>query len=609
MNIQKRLIAFAFMLGISSVAWGAIPPPPVNQNLGIPDTVFSFQNANVCQNCHDGNPPVGVPVNPGVNEDRHHLNVDPLGTGTTGRLADGSPDFPPFRDPDGDGINNEYLTCTSCHVFEINPATGENEIVNNFRNCLNCHEWTEGDTSVHHRTEQAQQGSCFACHGSLVRGIDVDTLEGKRPDPENPGQTIPVTISSTAPNMITPWRSAKPNGDDRPENISSAGEKPGSCAYCHNTATGSGLNPDGSGGTPEEFTLQDGTTIMIDIFTNMDNHHGTGFFAEQKCAWCHSGVDMQGNQSDFLQDARAIRTCQRCHDVPTLHNIEFDAVGDGLQAGREEPYYGHVGNTANCWGCHGHNNTVVGPNGELLDPRTLEPIVNQSVSSVSNSIQSASSLSIQSASSLSNQNVGGAELPDVNVSSAVVPTIKSLSIQSIPNGTDTVITATGTSFTNTAEFTRSDGSKYDYTYTSEVHLTDSDGNITVIEPTAQDYSTLEFVVPSTMPVGYYDVAIHKAFLHTAPLGLSITPAIQVGQALIYTPYGPLVIISGAGFSEGLELSRIKGFGTTLVDQNGTPAARIYAWSDDLIIAHFYDEPTSVTITNIFNEKVVPLTRY
>ncbi len=573
MKILKHLIAGAFMLGISSMASAAVPPPPVNQNIGIPDTVFSFQDASVCNNCHGGNPPIGVPVNLADNKDRHHKKV--------GEPIDGQPDFPPFPDANGDGINEATFDCYNCHALEFNPATGMNELVQNFRNCLNCHVWQAGDTSVHHRTIWAQEGTCFKCHGGIVRGIDVATLTGKMPSAADPNVFVPVRIMDYATTMITPWRSGKPDGDDRI--VNAAGTSPGNCNFCHNT--GDGLPGAPTGGTPEVFTLQDGTTTTIGIFTNIENHHGTGFANEGKCAWCH--IQDAANQAGTIADE--IKSCQRCHDQATLHNIEFDAVGDGTQPGQEEAYFGHIGNVANCWGCHGNNQSA-------------------------DSLTDADSLTNQS---VSNNTVSG------DPTTSLVPTLNTLTIQSVPSGEDTVITATGTHFTNDFSFT-SNGETIHVTYLPEVNLTDSSGNFTAITPTTMDATTLTFTLPASMPADSYYVTIrkyanytHEDFIqynglgnqHTNPLNLVVTPSMLATNAFIYSPYGSLVVLFGTGFTDSLGMYGVMGGQTELVDQNGNPPITMYAWQDNMIVALFDENPESVKVTNIYGEKTFDLELY
>ncbi len=598
MKILKHLIAGAFMLGISSMASAAIPPPPVNQNLGIPDTAFSHFSQELCQACHWASakgldPLSGAPVKPGLNPNRHHLLV--------GEPADGNPDFPPFRDPDGDGINNATLNCYSCHIInnanvDINTAVLEGIIELNYRNCLNCHGIPSnqvGRTTVHHKTELAQTGFCFRCHGGLVRGINVDTLEGKKPDPNDVAGTVPVVIPEYRPSIITPWRSNKPNRDF--SITSSAGTNPGNCNFCHNTAEGSGgpgagLISGDQGGTIEVVNLPDGSTFNAPILTNAQNHHNTGFFGENKCAWCHE-ID-----GDFQTGSLAIRVCQRCHDRSTLHNIEFDAVGDGIAPGREEPYYGHIGNEANCWGCHGNNKQVQNEDGEWVDPRTNLGVTNQGVV------------------------VSNDENARISVSSALIPTINTLSTQTVGTGEEVQITISGTNLVNSSltrtlkrdengQLMRDENNEFitidtPVVWKSEVVVRDKNNNVIVIEPDYQDTNKLEFTLPGTLAKGVYQVSLKKAGQVSNPIGLTVVPSITVQQAFVYTPFGNLAIISGSNFME-----TVQGMTYKMVDQNDQAPLIVYVWRDDLIIALFGDTPDSVTIEHIFDKKTIPLTRY
>ncbi len=598
MKILKHLIAFAFILGMSSMAGAAPQPPPVNQNLGIPDSNFENFPVNLCVTCHhaykeeDPNAIIGerprnnAPVKPGYNPDRHHTVMDKQRYPEK-NIIDGMPDFPPFRDADGDGVADTNYTCYNCHKILTDIETGETEldavILPNFRNCLNCHK-RERDSraTVHHATELAQTGFCFRCHGGLVRGIDVDALEGKKPDStsSDPMATVPVKIPTYQPSIITPWRSNKPNGDDT--TVSTANAEPGNCNFCHNSIDGND-----EFGTPEPITLNDGSTIMVNIFTNKENHHNTGFFTENKCAWCHL---LEFGQEGIQQDGYAIRICQRCHDRSSLHNIEFDAVGDGTQPGAEEPYFGHIGNFKNCWGCHGNNNTVIGENGELLDPATLEVIISQSTDN--SQLMSAKN----------------------SISTAIIPTLTSLNELSVQEGSEVLMTATGNNFENTSTINVVDPDTnqvvtIDKLWTSKIIIQDKNNNMITIEPITISNTTLEFTLPATLPAGSYDVMIKKAGNFTNALKLVIKPSIKVMQSFVFTPYGGLAVIAGYDFTDASASLVNIGAGLSIVNQDGEKPVRVYIWNDELIVAHFQDIPTSVTITNMSDEKTVPLTIY
>ncbi len=601
MKILKHLIAFAFILGMSSMASAAIPPPPVNQNLGIPDTSFSNFDQTLCQACHwasyRGIPTLsGAPVKKGYNPNRHHLAV--------GTEIDGKPEFPPFRDSDGDGQNDTHFNCLNCHIVvtegvDIETAILADVIVYNYRNCLNCHSRDAGPLTVHHATDLAQTGFCFRCHGGLVRGIDVDTVTGKKPDPDNVGETVPVDIPTYSPSIITPWRSAKPNGDGSQKNH--ANTSPGNCNFCHNTAEGA---PDGGngagtilgdeGGTMQVVNLPDGSTFNAPILTNAQNHHNTGFFEDNRCTWCHI-ID-----GSFQTGGYAIRACQRCHDRTTLHNIEFDKDGDGVVAGGEEAYYGHIGNQKNCWGCHGNNKKVQDENGDWVDARDTLGV------------------------DIYSQGVVVSDEDNARISSvvkALIPTINSLSTQTVSSGVEATITIDGMNMVNSSL-----SKEYEYgedgailldenrkpisqtitnTWTSEVVVTDKNNNNVVIVPDYQDTNKLEFTLPATLAPGFYQVSLKKEGHVSNPIGLTVTPAIAVRQAVVFTPYGGLVIMSGLNFMDALP----NGMTYKLIDQDGNAPKRIYLWRDDFIIALFDNIPESVTVDNLYNEKTIPLTRY
>ena len=549
MKILQHIIMFFTFMCASVVVSAAVQPPPVNQNIGIPDTSFNFFDESLCKSCHhaaqnDEDPLNNAPVNRGYNPDRHHLSV--------GQPIDGRPDFPPFRDADYDGVNDSVFTCYNCHIIVTNIETGELELVDNFRNCSNCHQRQEGETTVHHATERAQQGNCFQCHGGIVRGINVETLEGKRPDFVNIGQTVPVSIPDYRTGIITPWRSKKPIADD--SIVNSAGVHPGNCNFCHNTADGM------TGGTDEPLKLPDGRIITVKIFTNEQNHHNTGFFNEGKCVWCHN---LDGENIE--ESAEDIRVCQRCHDRSTIHNIEFDAIGDGIDPGKEEPYFGHIGHNDNCWGCHGFSRE-----------KALEEIANQSSNGVTD---------------------------------VIIPTLTSLSQRVISSGSEVLITASGNSFVNSMETTGSDGTLMEFSWKSKVVLTDKKGQQTIIEPVTQNETTLEFILPGNQPIGFYEVSLQKSYQVSNPLGLVVVPTMLSDNAFIYMPYGPFVFISGTGFTNASGMYDVKGSNTSLVDQDGNSPAIIYIWRNDLIIAYFYDYPESVTITNVFGEKTFVLDRF
>ena len=295
-----RSIKMVLLLLLTSftLSWAAIPAPPVNQNIGIPDSVFNNLKKLNCAYCHKPDtltpeeraelgwtftPPT---VKDGVVADRHHLRV-------INEIIMG----PNTQAPNG--VPGEKYVCLSCHIMEWDQASGTNKIVPNFKDCLNCHKQVTNAT-VHHLTEKAQALDCKHCHGARI-------------DNPNDGHYI----LSSKPSMITPRPSngKGPNGQ-------------GACTYCHNE----GIDP----------------VSGISVKTNAQNHHGTGIGQEGvsdiDCTLCHKGAG-----TDY-----AIRQCTNCHGVKSIHGIQADSNGDGIiTVAGESPYYGHVGSDPqDCKGCH-----------------------------------------------------------------------------------------------------------------------------------------------------------------------------------------------------------------------------------------------------------------
>ena len=127
----SRLVYFTSvvaMLMVISIAFADIPPPPVDQNVGLPDTAFGEFTEPECRECHSS----GL-------VDRHHLLIE------------------------------EGYTCTQCH--DVNEQGLEFT-----RDCLACH-----FSSPHHVTQAAIDRICTECHGSIIDdyndGHEIPTYE------------------------------------------------------------------------------------------------------------------------------------------------------------------------------------------------------------------------------------------------------------------------------------------------------------------------------------------------------------------------------------------------------------------------------------------------
>ncbi|HFC53919.1 MAG TPA: hypothetical protein ENJ43_05755 [Gammaproteobacteria bacterium] len=301
--VSAAVVLLLFVVFVPA-GWASVPPPPVNQNIGIPDGVFNDLTMEGCGGCHFDPGSAPAPVKPGYLPDRHHLRVDtPIGSHSASPFPENSPD----------GTHK----CITCHAvdwvadpsrpaggyfsFALDPTRPE------FRNCLRCHTQKPGVASVHHLTGAAQEARCNSCHGSVIN------------DPNGELWQIRV-IPSMSPNPGF--------GDGE---FGETGHRRGGCRYCHN------------GG------IDDVSGMMVPGGNaNMITHHGTGLGQPgsgslHSCSLCH----------DLAPPEHTLQGCVRCHAPTSLHSIQADSDGNGTAGDYEEqPFYGHIGTSTDCMGCH-----------------------------------------------------------------------------------------------------------------------------------------------------------------------------------------------------------------------------------------------------------------
>jgi predicted CXXCH cytochrome family protein len=156
------------------------------------------------------------------------------------------------------------------------------------------------------------------CHGDIVDNMDD-------------GHTIPTY----EPSLVTP---APSRGEGLP--LNSRGKGAGACDYCHDD----GISDEG-----------------VDVGTNMNNHHNTGFLAQGKCSWCH---DFTG-----CEDCSG-GACGFCHSMPQGAEEERDQItGEG---GQFEKLSHHVGPDViaeDCMVCHDLTYHLDGDSGTIPDPQ------------------------------------------------------------------------------------------------------------------------------------------------------------------------------------------------------------------------------------------------
>ncbi len=620
--LKGLLLTAAIAMG--STAWAKLPPPPVNQNFGIPDGKFSTMTFNTCLGCHGDPINAPAPVKIGYLPDRHHLRVDtPIGEYTDSPYPDLSPDG-----------NHKCITCHKVDWVEdaSRPLGGYFKFAEEpteplFRDCLNCHKQTVDDNgnlkaTVHHLTQKAQQKLCYQCHGSAVNNA---TDDHRIPDPtadkaRNCHRVDPTAIDPNNPisternnyniTLITPWPGdnyddpawknvlrdfysecpdvaevyLEEGGQfqinppryryemDSDDNITAilvpddeaGGRRTGNCEHCHF-----------AGDNPGDDVQPNTGLAKSDVGTNMTNHHGSGVGqpgsgSVHTCNLCHAPE----SPPDY-----AIRGCELCHGISTLHAIEYDAVGDGIDPGNEKPFMGHIGNDLNCRGCH-------------LNFRTGE-------------VFEASSRSLSGSS--------GSEFGGLSGYNTPAPDIESLSTAGAIAGTTTPLTITGTGFY--AVVNTSFGIKESIPH---VELIDSSGVITKLDLGRSDVTetTVNVTIPATMQADTYELYVVKGIRYeetdqvgrdfsqqsgTVPFLITHNPTIESVNCSDGT-----VTINGFGFGSMLTADKYgnEGYvdGGSLVGvARDSLACSVESWNNTQIVADCGEGSGTVTLDSLYGD--------
>src|SRR3972149_7616447 len=304
----KILIAIFTLILLVTLAVADIPPPPVNQNFGMYDTAAINYSEIICRGCHNS---TSNPLTGGVPTRHHNLVVNSVTNPAT----------------------NQPFQCTDCHPSI--PSLGNAILLD--RNCMNCHNRTAfwgnsvgarvgGFTGPHHNATQAQVRDCKFCHGASV-------------DNYNDGHYIP----SNPPDNMTPSATYKIFNR-------TSGRVWEGCFACH--AENASASP------PIFFTQMipnpvDGKYSSAPVPTGANNVHHLeiiavnnppGVYPGDECTWCHPD----------MYDVIAIRGCESCHSVRSIHNIQYDFANTSTKLG-----YGHIGSNTtdangswDCKGCH-----------------------------------------------------------------------------------------------------------------------------------------------------------------------------------------------------------------------------------------------------------------
>lgn len=284
------------------------------------------------------------------------------------------------------------------------------------------------------------------------------------------------------------------------------------------------LNGEGNGAGACDYCHSTGTgdptTPGIDAFTGVlvysseDTHHETGFWGGVGahgfvCSWCHNFN---------LPENEQIRVCENCHGLDSLHSIAVDADGSGeVIIGAEPAGYSHVGHDDDCSGCHGYTTASVVPG-----------------------------------------------------SGQVTPYITSSDVSIILTGVETLITLTGSAFTNLEGSTQ---------WTSSLTLTAEDCSVTELIPQMISAETLTVLIPETVSVGIYTLRAVKGGSASNPVVISIIPRVAITSMSCNEVEG-ILTITGSGFSDAPP----DGAGEYLnVELSGLPLETI-SWTDAEILA-------------------------
>lgn len=383
--LVSAILLFSILAGIGyALTPPPPPPPPAPQNIGLYDTSIAFfqtntTDQNACRACHQTS---GTNVSGGYNNTkggvptRHH-NLLPEGViNPDTNQPFGCQDCHPSTPGVGNGILLDR-SCTDCH----NPANvfPGNAIGGNVGNLSRPHHFnTSYDDAFATVTDKNPVASrnCKFCHGSFVNNY-------------NDGHYKPSYDTSM---MITPFATFKATSLQplstplyHSDGTTLENKTWGGCESCHlGTVSANNNNSIAAKGQFTGIPILDNHDshhqTILDGFVNVSGRYGTlgGRTPGATCSWCHviypgetftavneftgeilpSSLEVRNStieQRDIVNGSFEPGTvnitingtgCEKCHGVPTLHNIQFNYVQNGPQG------FGHINNDLDCSGCH-----------------------------------------------------------------------------------------------------------------------------------------------------------------------------------------------------------------------------------------------------------------
>ncbi|GEM_PF-1018854 len=611
-KLLKGVLLTAAMV-MAGAAWAKLPPPPVNQNLGIPDGTFKDMTFQTCLGCHGDPANAPAPVKLGYLPDRHHLRVDtPIGD-----FSDS-----PFPGSSPDGTHK----CVTCHEIDViaDPTHPDGQYFKfaleptdpQFRNCLNCHQQEMGadgslKASVHHLTGKARKKQCYLCHGSMVNDASKwdSGVEHRIPNPGSADNARRCGVATPEGDrnfydisIVTPWSgvdiiSVDPENPDGLKNriMNFFSDCPDYGARYYDPAVLDGqFNID-----PPKYRYEADAAGNIQAILVPDGEVGgrrTG-----NCAHCHSsGI----NPGDAVQP----NTGTPHQNVGVNQDNHHNATGVGKTVCRndEKDENGNcrpgTGYTIECGLCHAANEPVSDFNalytfrgcevchgistlhaiefdadGDGIIPFQEKPFLGH----IGNDLNCRGChLTFRSGqvyqASTSYLDSSGFKFPGAASSVSDINPVGAI------EGVATEVSIVGRSLQGPS---------------TRLELVGTDGKVTEIAMVENDYTTAKAIIPADLPADNYELYVTRGIgenaLRSPAINFLVTKGVNVDQV---SCSDGKVTITGSGFGS----TYVDGTSSLGVSGDGSSCS-IDSWSDTRIVANCGAGTGNVTIEGLFGE--------
>jgi hypothetical protein len=289
------LVAVAGLCLVAGVL-AVVPPPPVNQLIGMPDSIPEALTTPHCRSCHGQD-----------TADRHHILTETAGQ-----------------------------PCNDCHQLQWDDGC-QCYVFSEFRECESCHFFDPNVIlySPHHNTESAALGHCSDCHGSVVQDFDDDhyipdyDISEVTPDPNCKTWDGPICTSGGCLACHTGDPGALPVIAEFGELHHEAGLN---CMVCHQVhgnirACEDCHAPDSLHNIQADSDNPDNPGVIIPGEENLGwGHIGNSW----DCFGCHESFDGTGGVAAMSVRMAAV-TPQTGATVPSIGQVDTESVVAGQQ--------------------------------------------------------------------------------------------------------------------------------------------------------------------------------------------------------------------------------------------------------------------------------------